>query len=254
MQRETLLRVAVKPGWWKGSQSTGNIERWQVRYKKMVTWHTHILYIYYDYYDFCQSSFICMLWKNFCQKDHVLKLAFVCICDYLCTYGLGWNKWICCEVVWLQVRWCISLGNCCGIPFMKPKCSYGLMSLDLLTIKNTETDDISKEFMEKAATCRDSPSWNNCIFSFGGVFLGLGGTSLLPIWTLVYTWGLSQLLSQLPQPILISLTCGKTSVLVAFPRAGVGYVAIVHWLQATPPQSWNRQCILRAPRWGELAS
>eukprot|EP00434_Breviolum_minutum_P027549 symbB.v1.2.024368.t2/scaffold2250.1/size119560/2 len=28
-------------------------------------------------------------------------------------------------------------------------------------------------------------------------------------------------------------------------KPGVGYVAIVHWLQALPPQSWNRQCILR---------
>eukprot|EP00435_Cladocopium_sp_Y103_P016408 s3235_g4.t1 len=28
-------------------------------------------------------------------------------------------------------------------------------------------------------------------------------------------------------------------------KPGVGYMAVVHWLQATPPQSWNRQCTLR---------
>ena len=53
-----------------------------------------------------------------------------------------------------------------------------------------------------SATCRDSPSWTNCrsSFSSGGLFLGLGDFE-------VYIY----LNLPVPQPILIRLTCGKTT-------------------------------------------
>ena len=137
---------------------------------------------------------------------------------YVCSFMYLWD-----EANGLAVRW---FNRNPQVHFIR----HGLMFLDLLTVqeewwnrrnswkrpwkKQGFLDDIVLQKKDDigAATLQlvDSPSWTDCrsSFSSGGLFLGLGGISVLPIcMTSVYIY----LNLPVPQPILIRLTCGKTT-------------------------------------------